>query len=271
MIVGQMDPAVTRAALFPFSDVPPPASEHPDRQLVVSGVRVGLDAGAPFGFVLPEEIPVAEVETVVAQVRDVLSREQRGRGVWFVPEAASPSGLAVRLQELGMRPNDEPPFEPRFASMAIVEPPPSGPPEIDSHRVRTFEEFLEGQRVAASAFGMDAELAASFEARAELLWPFQSEDGDGATFVARLDGQVVGSAAARFGKTAVLLNGSGTLPEHRGRGVYRSLIRVRWDAAVARGTPALIVGAGKMSKPILEHLGFSIVGWNDCLRDELEA
>jgi len=33
-------------------------------------------------------------------------------------------------------------------------------------------------------------------------------------------------------------------------------VRARWDEAVRRGTPALAVGAGAMSRPILERLGF---------------
>jgi GNAT superfamily N-acetyltransferase len=258
--------AVARAALFPWGDSPSHPPGHPDRVIEVSGVRLHLDEGAPFALVLPEEIPNERVGRIVQQVRDVLRREGRTRGVWFVPEAAKPVGLALRLQELGMMPHDEAPFEPRFASMATMEPPPSGPPEVDSHSVRSLEEFRAALRVAAAAFGMDAELAAWLEARAEPLWPFES----GGTFVATIEGEVVGSGTARFGTTAVLLNGSGTHPRHRGRGVYRSLVRARWDAAVERGTPALTVGAGAMSRPILERLGFSIVGWNDILRDDLD-
>jgi hypothetical protein len=40
-------------------------------------------------------------------------------------------------------------------------------------------------------------------------------------------------------------------------------------AAVERDTPALTVGAGLMSRPILERAGFSIVGWEDVLLDEI--
>jgi GNAT superfamily N-acetyltransferase len=262
-----MEPdAIARAALFPWADAPPLPAGHPDRVVQVSGVHLGLDEGAPFAFVLPpEEISALEVERIVDEVRDVLRREGRTRGVWFVPEAAKPVGLALRLQELGMTPNDEAPFEPRFVSMATVQPPPAGPFEIDSHPVRSLDEFRAALRVSAAAFAMEAELAASLEARAEPLWPFES----GGTFVATIDGEVVGSGTARFGRTAGLLNGSGTHPQHRGRGVYTSLVRARWDAAVERGTPALTVGAGAMSRPILERLGFSIIGWNDILRDDL--
>ena len=34
-----------------------------------------------------------------------------------------------------------------------------------------------------------------------------------------------------------------TLPDARGRGAYRALVRARWDDAVRRGTPALVVHA----------------------------
>jgi GNAT superfamily N-acetyltransferase len=235
----------------------------------VSGVPVGLDATAPFGFVLPQKIPADALETVVEEIRSLLRSEGRTRGVWFVPEAAEPPGLAERLRDLGLEPHDEAPFEARFASMALVEAPPAGPPDVDAHRARTFEEFAAGFRVTSAAFGIDAELAAAFDARAELLWPFQSEEGNAAAFVAVIGGNVVGYGGAMFGDTAVFLSGSGTHPDCRGRGVYRAVVRARWDAAVARGTPALTVGAGAMSRPILERLGFSIVGWNDCLRDDL--
>jgi hypothetical protein len=54
----------------------------------------------------------------------------------------------------------------------------------------------------------------------------------------------------------VNLIGGAVLERARRRGVYRSLVWARWDDAVARGTPALTVQAGKMSLPILERLGF---------------
>src|SRR2546428_212566 len=54
----------------------------------------------------------------------------------------------------------------------------------------------------------------------------------------------------------VALMGGAVLPEARGRGVYRALVRARWDHAVARGTPLLVVQAGPMSAPVLDGLGF---------------
>ena len=69
----------------------------------------------------------------------------------------------------------------------------------------------------------------------------------------------------------LLLYGGATLPHARGRGAYRALLRVRWDDAVALGTPALITQGGAMSRPILERLGFERVGEVDVLLDRFDA
>ena len=169
-----------------------------------------------------------------------------------------------------MGPSDLPGAEPRSAAMAAVAAPPPGPPGVVARRAAHFEEFLAAQLISADAFAMDEPMRQAFEERAKRLWPFVSaNDETAAMFVALLDGEIVASAGALFGKTSVHLSGGGTRPERRGRGAYTALVRARWDAAVARGTPALTVTAGAMSRPILERLGFSVVGWSDSLLDDL--
>jgi GNAT superfamily N-acetyltransferase len=155
--------------------------------------------------------------------------------------------------------------------MVAVEPPPPGPPEVVARRVGNFEEFLSAQLVLSDAFGVDERMRRRFHDRAGRLWPFASVDKAGATFVALLDGEVVAFAVAQFGRTALFMGGGGTRPDRRGRGAYTALVRARWEAAVELGTPALTVGAGEMSRPILERLGFSTVGWTDCLLDDLST
>lgn len=78
-------------------------------------------------------------------------------------------------------------------------------------------------------------------------------------FVAYVDGVPVGSGGCWYAGTCTYLSGSGVLEEFRGRGVYRALVRARWDDTVVRGHPALVIQAGRMSKPILERLGFETV------------
>src|SRR5437667_409041 len=74
------------------------------------------------------------------------------------------------------------------------------------------------------------------------------------TFAAWLDGRVAAAARATFTSCGVHLTAGATAPWARGYGAYRALVRARWDAAVAHGTPALAVGAGRMSSPILRRL-----------------
>ena len=107
----------------------------------------------------------------------------------------------------------------------------------------------------------------ALETQEELLWGIESSWPHYQTFVAIIDGQIVGSAASIYGSSAVFLAGGSTREDARGRGAYRALVLARWSAAVARGTPALTVGAESMSRPILERLGFVNVGWTDCLID----
>jgi hypothetical protein len=56
------------------------------------------------------------------------------------------------------------------------------------------------------------------------------------------------------------LFGASVAPGAHGQGVYRSFVLARWELAVERGTPALTVQAGRMSRPICERMGFGSVG-----------
>ncbi|QKV96748.1 GNAT family N-acetyltransferase [Streptomyces sp. NA02950] len=50
--------------------------------------------------------------------------------------------------------------------------------------------------------------------------------------------------------------GGGTVPDWRGRGVYRSLVAFRARVAADRGYPWLQVDASDLSRPVLRRLGF---------------
>jgi len=91
----------------------------------------------------------------------------------------------------------------------------------------------------------------------------------GRSFLAVVDGRVVGTAYAGFGDVGLNLFGGAVLPEARGRGVYRALLQARWACAVDRGTPALSVQAGRMSMPVCERVGFRLVGRSRVFVDTL--
>ncbi|MEE2039154.1 GNAT family N-acetyltransferase [Nocardiopsis sp. CT-R113] len=86
-----------------------------------------------------------------------------------------------------------------------------------------------------------------------------ASDPDGvAVMVAEADGEVVSAAwlVFRRGTEFAGLWGGSTLPEWRGKGIYRSLVAARARIAAARGVRYLQVDASGDSAPILRRLGF---------------
>ena len=79
-----------------------------------------------------------------------------------------------------------------------------------------------------------------------------------AVFVAEADGVVVAAGWVRFpsGTDFATLWGGATLPEWRGRGIYRALVFRRAQLAAERRRRYLEVDASADSRPILERLGF---------------
>jgi hypothetical protein len=205
-----------------------------------------------------------EVEAALDDVRAAMRRFERASSTWELADDATPDDLEERLLELGLTPFAE---EPEVAGMVLVEPPPPAPPGIDVVPVRTVDEYVAALAIANEAFGAPAEVAAAeaADARERFADWFGPET---AMFVALADGEPVASARATFGEAAVFLGAGGTLPRARGRGAYRALVAARWEAAVARGTPALVTHAGAESRPILERLGFRAVARIRVLLDE---
>ena len=85
---------------------------------------------------------------------------------------------------------------------------------------------------------------------------FDAELGSVRHWCAWDGGLRVGFARAVDIDGGVVLLGGAVLAEARGRGVYRALVHARWQHAVDRGTPLLVVQAGEMSAPVLDKLGF---------------
>uniref|UniRef100_A0AAU2JWR8 GNAT family N-acetyltransferase n=1 Tax=Streptomyces sp. NBC_00049 TaxID=2903617 RepID=A0AAU2JWR8_9ACTN len=81
--------------------------------------------------------------------------------------------------------------------------------------------------------------------------------------VVAMAGDVPVSAARmemRPGGSFAGLWGGGTDPRWRGRGIYRLLVAHRARVAAERGIPYLQVDASDDSRPILERLGFGVLG-----------
>ena len=263
--------ALLEAALFPELDLPDPPPGHPYEVRKGDGYQVGFTRGTSYAMVFVRRLAEEALSSQVDEIRSLLASEGFERAAWVVSEAAEPSGVATRLQDLGLVAweRDAEGFEPRFRCMVLTAAPAPSPDGVVARQVETFEEFVAGARVAQEAFDLSEQDRRNFEARQAEYWDWQQRYPDFKTFVASVDGEIVGNASAIFGGNAVFMVGGSVRADRRGRGAYRALVRARWDAAVERGTPALTVSAGGMSGPVLERLGFVTVGWGDVLSDRL--
>ena len=174
---------------------------------------------------------------------------------WWLDPDTQPSDLRERLLALGLRePHDRGAL---LHALACVEEPPSGPQDVHVQRVETYDEHLAATEVMWEAFAVPEDrregqlkhLRAEFEAARDAGVPV--------TFLAHVDGRPAGVGRSIYSDRGVFLIAGAVAEWARGRGVYTSLVRARWDDAVARGTPALVTEAmPDTSYPILKRIGF---------------
>jgi GNAT superfamily N-acetyltransferase len=212
----------------------------------------------------PDDVP----ETL-HEVREHVAAVGHKEAIWWVGSSATPSDLVDRLRTHGLCPDERPGYEAHATTLVLAEEPPAGPDVVEARRVRDFDEFMLANRIAATAFGSAEDEAAQWEPLAAERWQAERAGHSARVYVAYLDGRAVGvgRAIVEDDVPAVLMIGGGVLPDARGRGVYRALVRARWDDAVAAGIPALCTQAGAMSRPILERLGFHAVAEQEVLLD----
>jgi len=211
----------------------------------VSDVRVAEDA-------LPELL--ADVRKLVPPDKTV---------VWWLDPGAE--HLHDPLLELGLgEPQDSAPL---LHALACTTSPAPGPEEDEVVRVETFAQFEAATELSWDAFATPPEKRD--RQRLHLRSEFDAAERAGvpATFLALLDGRPAGTGRSVYAEEGSFLIAGAVAPWARKRGVYRALVRARWDDAVARGAPALVTEAmPDTSYPILRGLGFEEV----CLIRRLE-
>jgi GNAT superfamily N-acetyltransferase len=263
-----LDAAVLALALHPFRELP---SGPGIERVELDGVLCCFNRYPNAQIVEPVAVTAVDVPSAVASARRAArERGKRLQAWWIAPED---SELGPALEGEGLANEDTPGFEAVENAMVLVQPPAgeSGG-EVAVGAVETYEEFAASVSVVMEAF--DIPEAMRTEAVAELpqRWEeYRDPKNPGRQYLARIGDEIVGTAGATFGAAGINLFGGAVLPPARGRGVYRALTLARWDEAVRRGTPALTVQAGRMSRPILARLGFSQVGEARIYVDDLEA
>ena len=199
---------------------------------------------------------LGDVAEAVAWTRAESQRRGHRDLTWWIGDSATPADLLAQLPELGVIVDRE---EPMLTGMTATSAPPSAE-GVEIRHVETLEDYLAALEVDWEVWQTpEAERAERRVLEAERFEPMQAS-GVVHHFSAFLDGEHVGFGRAIKTKTAVALFGGSVLPKARGNGVYRALVRARWDHAVERGTPTLVVQAGAMSAPVLARLGFESHG-----------
>ncbi len=167
-----------------------------------------------------------EVEPLVARMREV-----PGHVEWKYYSHDGPE-LRERLLAAGLEPEDE-------ETVVVAEAASIAPPSDDVELSLATDAFDE---LAARVFGRRYALPDKAVA-----------------VVAMVDGQPVSGGRVDFedGVEFAGLFGGVTLPEFRGRGLYRAIVAKRAELARERGYRWLYSDALPTSRPILERLGFA--------------
>ena len=216
--------------------------------------RVCVIQGPTWASVSSVTVAGDDVEALVAQVHELVAPGKKC--VWWLGPSVRPVDLPERLLELGLRTADVPIVK----ALALVDAPPPIPGEIDLVRVTSFEEFTAARDVQWDAFSTSESDRARQREHLRNEFDESMELGIPVGFLARIDGRPAAAALAVPSQRGVFLIAGSTAPWARGRGLYRALVRARWDYAIEQGTPALVTQAvPDTSYPILKRLGFQDV------------
>lgn len=193
-------------------------------------------------------------ELIARQVRVFAERGEQFE--WKLHGHDRPPDLANRLRAAAFVTEDE-----ETVLIARVDGIATRPLLPDGVVLREVTERSDLDRIAAfeqAAWGDGDEhlwIADSLEAE-------RTADPRGLTIVvAEAEGAIVCAGWVRFqnGTDFATLWGGATLPEWRGRGIYRATVAHRANLAAERGFRFLEVDASSDSRPILERLGFTAV------------
>jgi predicted N-acetyltransferase YhbS len=218
--------------------------------------RVCVIQGPSWASVSAVEVGEDEVASLVAQVHELVAPEKHC--TWWLGPSVRPADLADRLLAHGFTsPRDHVGL---VKALALVDPPAATPEAIQVRQIETLEDFVAARDIQWEAFDVPEELRVLQQAREHEDFEESMELGIPVGFIATLDGRPAATALAIPSERGMFLIAGSSAPWARGRGLYRALVRARWELAVRRGTPALVTQAHpSTSYPILQRLGFQDV------------
>ena len=220
----------------------------PGRLLRVGdGYALAAEVGHTWAAVEMIRLGEDDVADAVAHVDAFMHETGTERASWWLTERSTPADLEERLLTAGLVRDDA---DYLHAAMVLTTEPPAVD-GVDVRRIETLDEFAQARRLALEVFD-SPHMRPPTDEEIAVEWEHQVDP----QYAAWIDGRMASVGRVVYTRVGGYLMGGSTAAWARGRGAYRAVVRARWDDAVARGTPALAVGAGPMSRPILERLGF---------------
>jgi hypothetical protein len=214
--------------------------------------RICVIQGTTWAGVSAPRFREDELDEVIAVVHAVVPADKRQ--VWWIGPSAQPANLVEILLMRGFQPAED---GPELRAMVLTSAPPEPAPGIEVRRVETFEDYLASREVQWDAFEVPEDRREVQRAHVRDEFEESMEHGTPVTFLGMLDGRRAATGMAIPSDRGVFLIAGSTATWARGRGLYRALVRARWDYAVEHGTPALVTEALiDTSYPILRRLGF---------------
>jgi len=222
---------------------------------IVGVVGRETSVSLPFvNLVAMARLDEASADHVIRRVRGRYAASGKGFG-WMVGPRTTPRDLPARLEAAGMRVFKE---QLALADTDLTRAIPTSA-DVDV-RVATRADIEVIDRIKAKAFDMPLASARWID---EMLFGAAERSGTLVFHLASIDGAPVAFSQTFLWRESgiAILAGAGTLPEARGRGVFRTLLAHRYAYARELGIRAATIQAYEdTSAPICKRLGFRELG-----------
>ena len=210
------------------------------------------------GFVSYETLEgVADVDALIAETVDFFAGDPAMEEFeWKTRGHDRPPDLGARLEAHGLEPEEvETVMVGEASALAVDVELPAGV------RIRRVDQLPERDALVTEASAVAAEIFGGGPSGEEMLERLDRMEGLEQFWVAEADGHVVcsGRLAKVEGTEFAGIWGGSTLPEWRGKGIYRALTAARAAAALEEGVHFINSDCTVMSRPILERSGLVAV------------
>jgi hypothetical protein len=249
--LSSMDRAELAEDLMAYIPLPPSG-----RRAQVSGGWLTFQPGPFPHFANVSAVRVRDdtLDVLLQAAVDWFATQGRSDCTWFLGPSTTPRTAVEWLLARGSARSER-------ATAMWLDVEPALTSAVQVRTVNSPETLLVYREMAALASGI-VELAddtkAAITASNPRAWAdLIAMEGRRRNYLALIDDQPVAAAGLLLTDRGVaVMAGGATLPQARGRGCYRALVRARWDDAAAAGSPNLVVQASDRSGPILAAMGF---------------